>query len=174
VISAVGHEVDVSIADLVADLRAPTPSAAAELVVKNRLELERHLDQLTLRLAAQMRSRLMLLSSSLYGLEKRLKAPAELVKIQQLRLQQLSLRLHQGISEFLTEQRHRLALQLSQLQTLSPLAVLSRGYAIVKHEQTGEVVHSLTEVKSGDQLQIQFAAGEVTAIVTEIGLKGSK
>jgi len=97
-----------------------------------------------------------------------------LVKIQQLRLQQLSLRLHQGISELLTEQHHRLALQLSQLQTLSPLAVLSRGYAIVKHEQTGEVVHGLAEMKSGDRLQIQFAAGEVTAIVTEIGLKGSK
>ncbi|RLB73761.1 MAG: exodeoxyribonuclease VII large subunit, partial [Deltaproteobacteria bacterium] len=76
VISAVGHEVDFSIADLVADLRAATPSAAAELVVKNRLELERHLDQLTLRLATQIRSRLSLLSSRLYGLEKRLKAPA--------------------------------------------------------------------------------------------------
>jgi len=174
VISAVGHEVDVSIADLVADLRAPTPSAAAELVVKNRLELERHLDQLTLRLAAQMRSRLMLLSSSLYGLEKRLKAPAELVKIQQLQLQQLSLRLHQGMSELLTEQHHRLALQLSQLQTLSPLAVLSRGYAIVKQKQTGEVIHGLAGLKSGDQLQIQFADGEVAAIVTKIAVKGSK
>ena len=65
VISAVGHETDFSIADLVADLRAPTLSAAAELVVRNRIDLERHLDQLILRLAAQMRSRLTLLESRL-------------------------------------------------------------------------------------------------------------
>jgi len=132
VISAVGHEVDFSIADLVADLRAATPSAAAELVVKNRLELERHLDQLTLRLAAQIRSRLSLLSSCLYGLEKRLKAPAELVKIQQLQLQQLQLRLQQSMLELVSQQNHRLALLTGRLQTLSPLAVLSRGYAIIK------------------------------------------
>ncbi len=69
VISAVGHEVDFSIADLVADLRAPTPSAAAELVVQNRLDLERHLDQLVLRLADRMKSQLKLLQSRLEGLE---------------------------------------------------------------------------------------------------------
>jgi len=174
VISAVGHEVDFSIADLVADLRAATPSAAAELVVKNRLELESHLDQLTLRFAAQMRSRLMLLSSSLYGLEKRLKAPTELVKIQQLQLQQLSLRLQQGITEIFAEQHHRLALLANQLQTLSPLAVLSRGYAIVKQRQTGEVVHTAEQLRLKDQLRIKLADGEVTAIVTQISTKGRK
>ncbi len=67
VISAVGHEVDFSIADFVADLRAPTPSAAAELVVKSRQELEGHLDQLTLRLAAQMRGRLELMRERVSG-----------------------------------------------------------------------------------------------------------
>jgi exodeoxyribonuclease VII large subunit len=174
VISAVGHEVDFSIADLVADLRAPTPSAAAELVVKNRLELENHLDQLTLRLVAQMRSRLLLLSSSLHGLEKRLKAPAELVKIQQLQLQQLSLRLQQRMTEFLAEQQHQLTILLSQLQTLSPLAVLSRGYAIVKQKQTGEVIHAAEQLQPRDQLQIKLVDGEVQAIVTKIAVKGVK
>ncbi|MCK5826603.1 MAG: exodeoxyribonuclease VII large subunit [Desulfuromusa sp.] len=174
VISAVGHEIDFSIADLVADLRAPTPSAAAELVVKNRLDLERHLDQLILRLAAQMRSRLLLLSSSLHGLEKRLKAPAELVKIQRLQLQQLSLRLHQEMTELLAEQQHRLALLLGQLQTLSPLSVLSRGYAIVKQKQTGEVIHAAEQLRLEDQLQIQLADGEVVAIVKKITAKGEK
>ncbi len=174
VISAVGHEIDFSIADLVADLRAATPSAAAELVVKNRLELERHLDQLILRLAAQMRSRLLLLSSSLHGLEKRLKAPAELVKFQRLQLQQLSLRLHQGMNELLAEQQHQMALLLGQLQTLSPLAVLSRGYAIVKQQQTGDVVHAAEQLRREDQLQIQLADGEVAAIVTKIAAKGRK
>ncbi len=174
VISAVGHEVDFSIADLVADLRAPTPSAAAELVVKNRLELERHLDQLTLRLAAQIRSRLTLLSNNLHGLEKRLKAPAELVKIWQLQLQQLHLRLQQAMTELFVQQEHRLALLMSQLQTLSPVAVLSRGYAIVKQKETGEIVHGSEQLQIGDQLQVKLASGEVTATVTLIDGKGAE
>ncbi len=174
VISAVGHETDFSIADLVADLRAPTPSVAAEIVVKNRLELESHLDQLTLRLAAQIRSRLTLLSSSLSGLEKRLRAPVELVKLQQLTLQQLSLRLQQGMGELLAEQNHRLTVLLSKLQILSPLTVLSRGYAIVKQGRTGEIVLTTEQLKSGDQLQIKLAAGEVMAMVTQIVAKGGK
>ncbi len=174
VISAVGHETDFSIADLVADLRAPTPSAAAELVVQNRLELERHLDQLTLRLAAQMRSRLSLFSSCLYGLEKRLKAPGELVQIQQLRLQQLRLRLQQGMTGFVEQQKHQLALLVGQLQTLSPLAVLSRGYAIVKQLKTGVVVHTSEQLRAGDQLQIELATGQVAATVIEIDKKGEK
>ncbi len=174
VISAVGHEVDFSIADLVADLRAPTPSAAAELVVKNRLELERHLDQLTLRLAAQIRSRLTLLSNNLHGLEKRLKAPAELVKIRQLQLQQLHLRLQQAMTELFVQQEHRLALLMSQLQTLSPVAVLSRGYAIVKQKETGEIVHGSEQLQIGDQLQVRLASGEVTATVTLINGKGAE
>ncbi|MCF6266187.1 MAG: exodeoxyribonuclease VII large subunit [Desulfuromusa sp.] len=174
VISAVGHETDFSIADLVADLRAPTPSAAAELVVQNRLELERHLDQLTLRLAAQMRSRLSIFSSCLYGLEKRLKAPGELVQIQQLRLQQLRLRLQQGMTGFVEQQKHQLALLVGQLQTLSPLAVLSRGYAIVKQLKTGVVVHTSEQLRAGDQLQIELATGQVAATVIEIDKKGEK
>ncbi|RLB76879.1 MAG: exodeoxyribonuclease VII large subunit [Deltaproteobacteria bacterium] len=174
VISAVGHEVDFSIADLVADLRAATPSAAAELVVKNRLELERHLDQLTLRLAAQIRSRLSLLSSRLYGLEKRLKAPAELVKIQQLQLQQLQFRLQQSMLELVSQHNHRLALLTGRLQTLSPLAVLSRGYAIIKRGETKEVIHTSEQLKKGDQLQIEFADGEVAVAVTQIDKKGRK
>ncbi len=174
VISAVGHETDFSIADLVADLRAPTPSVAAEIVVKNRLELESHLDQLTLRLAAQIRSRLTLLSSSLSGLEKRLRAPVELVKLQQLTLQQLSLRLQQGMGELLAEQNHRLTVLLSKLQILSPLTVLSRGYAIVKQGRTGEIVLTTEQLKSGDQLQIKLAAGEVMTMVTQIVAKGEK
>ncbi len=174
VISAVGHEIDFSISDLVADLRAPTPSAAAELVVQNRLELERHLDQLTLRLAAQIRSRLSLFSSYLYGLEKRLKAPAELVQIQQLRLQQLRLHLEQVMTGIVDQQNHELALLFGRLQTLSPLAVLSRGYAIVKQMKTGQIIHTSDQLKIGDQLQIDLASGEVAATVTLIGRKDTK
>jgi len=174
VISAVGHEVDFSISDLVADLRAPTPSAAAELVVQNRLELERHLDHLTLRLAAQMRSRLSLLHSRLGGLEKRLKAPAELLQMQRLQLQQNQLRLRQAMKAIIDQKNHKLALLCGRLETLSPLAVLSRGYAIVKRVKTGEIVHDSEQLEAGDRLQLELAVGQVTATVTTIGRKGTK
>ena len=174
IISAVGHEVDFSISDLVADMRAPTPSAAAELVVQNRLDLERHLDQLTLRLAAQMRSRLTLLRSRLDGLEKRLKAPAELLQMQWLQLQQQQLRLRQAMIGIVEKENHKLALLAGRLETLSPLAVLSRGYAIVKRIKTGEVVQNSTQLEAGDRLQLELAVGQVTATVTTIGGKGTK
>ena len=174
IISAVGHEVDISISDLVADLRAPTPSAAAELVVQNRLELERHLDQLTLRLAAQMDSRLTLLKTRLSGLEKRLKAPSELLKLQQLQLQQLTSRLHQAITDDITRKKNRWELLCGRLDALSPLAVLSRGYAIVKQHETGAVVQSVRQVNCDDRVEISLADGLVMATVTRIDTKGVK
>lgn len=174
VISAVGHEVDTSISDLVADLRAPTPSAAAELVVQNRLELERHLDQLSLRLAGQMKSRLTLLKSHLGGLEKRLKAPVELLELQRLQLQQLVFRLEQGIHENISQKKNHLHLLCSRLDALSPLSVLTRGYAIVKHLKSGELVRGVRQIRIQDELQISFADGAVTATVTEIDTKEIK
>lgn len=166
VISAVGHEVDFSISDLVADLRAPTPSAAAELVVHNRLDLERHLDQLTLRLADKVRAQLVLLRSRLQGLEKRLKAPEALIRFQRLHFQQIETRLQQAMMSFLAEQRQRLALFCGQLEVLSPLAVLSRGYAIVSNIVTGTVLQDAAQVNAGDELLIKLSKGEVSATVS--------
>jgi len=166
VISAVGHEVDLSISDLVADLRAPTPSAAAELVVQNRLELERHLDQLLLRLGRQMRSQLDLLQSRLQGLEKRLKAPDEQLRIQSLQLKQLFLRLEQSMVAIISEQQERFAVLAGRLNALSPLAVLGRGYAIVRHHESGAVVKAAQQVQTGDRLHIQLSRGELAVVVT--------
>ncbi len=174
VISAVGHEVDFSISDLVADLRAPTPSAAAELVVQNRLDLERHLDQLTLRLAGQIRSRMSLLQSHLDGLEKRLKAPEELLQMQWLQLNQQQHRLRQSMVAMIELQNHKLALLAGRLETLSPLAVLSRGYAIVKTVKTGKVVMDSAQLEAGEKLQLKLAVGQVSATVTTIDTKGTK
>jgi exodeoxyribonuclease VII large subunit len=83
VISAVGHEVDFTIADFVADLRAPTPSAAAELVARSRLELEGHLDHLAQRLAGQMQGRLELLNERVTGLSRRLRSPRQQLQLWQ-------------------------------------------------------------------------------------------
>ncbi|SHI46124.1 Exodeoxyribonuclease VII large subunit [Malonomonas rubra DSM 5091] len=171
IISAVGHEVDISISDLVADLRAATPSAAAELVVQNRLDLERHLDQLVLRLGQQMKSRLLLLQSRLQGLEKRLKAPFEEIRLQRLQLQQLYLRLDQAMKAIWADCHERLAIASGRLDALSPLAVLARGYALVKQAETGALVKSFEQVEAGDRLQIQLAAGELIATVEKAAKK---
>lgn len=165
IISAVGHEVDISISDLVADLRAATPSAAAELVVQNRLELERHLDQLVLRLGRQMRTRLELLQSRLQGLEKRLKAPVEQLRIQRLQLQQLRLRLEQAMGSTLNRQQERFAVLAGQLHALSPLAVLGRGYALVRHADSGTIIKDTQQVAEGDRLRLQLAKGELSTVV---------
>ncbi|MCW8858489.1 MAG: exodeoxyribonuclease VII large subunit [Deltaproteobacteria bacterium] len=174
VISAVGHEIDFSISDLVADLRAPTPSAAAELVVKNRLDLERHLDQLCLRLADKIRSQLLLIRSQLQGLEKRLQAPEELIRRQRLHFQHLEARQRQAMSGILKQQQQRFAILTGQLEALSPLAVLSRGYAIVTDLKTGSILEAPTQVTEGDELLIRLAKGEIAATVAPMKRKNAK
>lgn len=165
VISAVGHEVDFSIADMVADLRAPTPSAAAELVAKNRLELERHLDQLVLRLGMQMKNRLTLLDSRLTGLQRRLRPPQQIIHLQKQKLEQYSDRLVAAMQRVLREQESRLSGLAGRLHALSPLAVLGRGYAIVKQENTGNVVTSTDDVELGESLDIMLTHGRLKATV---------
>lgn len=165
VISAVGHEVDLSIADLVADLRAPTPSAAAELVVQNRLELERHLDQLSLRLARTFRAHLTLSWNRLEGLEKRLKAPAQRVREQRKQYQNLLHRLQQAARICHQGKVRELANLSARLDSLSPLAVLGRGYAIVRKQPAGELVYAAAELTPGDELSIRLSRGEIDAVV---------
>lgn len=169
VISAVGHEVDVSISDLVADLRAPTPSAAAELVVQNRLDIERHLDQLALRLAGQMRTRLELLQGRLWGLEKRLRAPREQLRIQQLKLHQLVMRLRQAMNGLLELRKKQLAILLGQLDSLSPLAVLGRGYAIVRKVETEIIILDQKQLQAGDEVTLKLARGQAFAVISRSG-----
>lgn len=165
VISAVGHETDVTIADLVADLRAPTPSAAAELVVKSRLELERHLDQLVLRLGRQMRWQTSLLESRLSGLEKRLKSPADRLRQQRQELELLSQRLCREMRRLCENRSHQLSLLTGRLSTLSPTAVLKRGYAIV--QRGDNVVFSSTDVDCNDDLQVILGRGQLRVKVMD-------
>ena len=168
VISAVGHEVDYSIADFAADLRAPTPSAAAEMVVKSRLELEGHLDHLILRLAGQMRGRLDLLGEKIEGLARRLQSPVQRISLCRQRLEDLERRLHQAMKNVLREGDGRLATLAGRLDDLSPLRILARGYAIALDEKTGLVVRDARTLAPGDRLRIRFARGSARAAIEEV------
>ncbi len=167
VISAVGHETDVTIADMVADLRAPTPSAAAEMVAKSRLELEGHLDHLGMRLAAQMRSRLNLLEERVEGLARRLRSPIEDLQQRRRRIDELEQRLQQQVVREAAVRQEKLGALTGRLDALSPLGVLKRGYAIVMHGESGEAVRRAEDVAPGDPLHIRLKQGHLQARVTD-------
>jgi len=163
VISAVGHETDSTIADLVADLRAPTPSAAAELVVKNHQELEQHFDHLSSRLITRMRSRLSLFAGQLSHIEARLRSPIDQLPLRQQKLTALWYRLQTSMERKLELNHGAVQILSGRLDALSPLKVLERGYAIVHLQKEGTVVRDPAQVTPGDVLRIQLARGELSA-----------
>ena len=168
VISAVGHEIDFTIADFAADLRAPTPSAAAELVVKSRLELEGHIDHLALRLAAQMQGRLQLLAERVQGLGRRLRSPLQELELRRRRLAESERRLRDALARRQAEARSQWAVLAGRLDSLSPLRTLARGYAIVFAEKSGLAVRRAAEVAPGDSLRIRLSRGELRAVVETV------
>ncbi|KIH76456.1 Exodeoxyribonuclease VII large subunit [Geoalkalibacter ferrihydriticus] len=168
VIAAVGHETDVTITDFAADLRAPTPSAAAEMVAKSRLELEGHLDHLCLRLGAQMRARLALLRERVNGLERRLRSPRQQIRQWREHEQYLEKRLQRGLSQHLRRRHEQLAAAAARLDALSPLAVLARGYAIVLREKDGRAVRDAAQVAVGEAVRVRLGQGQLNARVTEV------
>jgi len=159
IISAVGHEIDFTIADFVADLRAPTPSAAAELVAKSRLELESHVDQLLLRLTSGMDRDLRLLHEKISGLQRRLRPPKQQVEQWQRRLAELEHRLQTAVRQHQNSLRAQLAEASARLETLSPLKTLARGYAIVVKGDSGPPLVSSESLSQGDLLTIRFHHG---------------
>jgi exodeoxyribonuclease VII large subunit len=210
VISAVGHETDTTIADLVADLRAPTPSAAAEHAVPERAALRQALESLarrcrfgaervverawgqhgqqvarlnaaadghlkrhikTLNLAQRRLSRaapsarLTQARARLNRLVTRLHPPG--VPARRAQLDALSSRSTHAVADRLAQARHRLATQLAQLDALSPLAVLARGYGIVQ-QPDGRVLRDASTTQPGESIAIRLHRGRLTAMVTAV------
>ena len=169
VISAVGHPVDVTIADLVADLRAPTPSAAAELVVKSRLELEAHLDHLQARLQSHLRQTLDLLGARLDRYELQLKGVEREFTALGESVAQLQRRLEMAMASRMRHLHEHLSGNCGRLNALSPLQQLARGYAIVSGEPAGRGLRSIAEVELGERLWIRLADGQILSRVEEVG-----
>ncbi len=173
VISAVGHETDFTIADFVADLRAPTPSAAAELVVPDSEALRAHLTQLESRIRMTFRRRLEWERLRVERLAARpvLVRPLAVLDIRRQSLDGLQQRLRNAMTGSLTQAGSRLSLLAGKLHALSPLQVLARGYATVARED-GRVVDRLAGIRPGDRIQVRFHDGALDARVENLRPEG--
>jgi exodeoxyribonuclease VII large subunit len=160
VISAVGHEIDVTIADFVADARAPTPTAAAEMVVPHKGDLVEQLETLSDRLVGAVDFHIEHARDGLAALVKRLADPSRKLRENQQRVDELSVALLRRFQERLRQLRDRLAQQSGRLSALSPLAVLERGYSIAHKLPEERIVRSSAELDLGDRLRVTFAQGK--------------
>ena len=166
VISAVGHETDVTIADYVADLRAPTPSAAAELAVWDYRQLQGYLDECRLRMNRSMTGTIRINRLRLKELDVRLSYlhPRHKLQDQQQRLIELEEELRTLMRDRVKEARHRLAIQIEKLNGLSPVRKLNQGFAYVE-EADGGVVKSIRQVEKGDELTVYVTDGLIRTSV---------
>ena len=167
VVSAVGHEIDFTIADFVADARAPTPTAAAEMVLPRKRDLVEQMANLQTRLASGMEGKLDHLRESFQGLVKRLSDPGRKLRENQQRVDELSVDLLRRFQERLRQLKDRLAERAGRLGALSPLAVLDRGYSIAQKLPEELIVKSSAELQVGDQLRVRFAQGRAVCRVEE-------
>ena len=209
VISAVGHEIDFTICDFVADLRAPTPSAAAELVAKSSVEITQRLsqydrllsnsmqkiiklkqqaltlntrrlvdpkrklqdyalrnDELLTRLEQAVRANILHLKKDVQLLEKKLVKPSDIIFKLRSRLEKFDIKSAQLMQSKLDRLKAKVENNMSVLNSLSPLAVVDRGYSITS--SGGKVVKSVKAVKVGDSLDIRVSDGHITAEVKNI------
>jgi len=165
VVSGVGHEVDVTIADLAADVRAPTPSAAAALAVPDRGALLVRVGRDSRRLLAAGRRVLERAQHRHARLHEALRAsaPTERLRARRVRLEAARAALERGARRAIERRGPQLRAAAARLDALSPLAVLGRGYAIARHVASGRIVRSPADVAPGDLLRLRLAAGELDA-----------
>jgi exodeoxyribonuclease VII large subunit len=162
VVSAVGHEIDTTIADLVADGVAPTPSAAALMVLPDGNALIQRVDETANALTRSMTRRLKDQGERIRALQARLRHPGDRLKLLDKRCADLQDRLHRAMTRRIEQQRSRSESVQGRLHSLSPLAVLDRGYAIVNH--SAGIVTDPAKVTTGDALLVRVAKGTFGAV----------
>ncbi len=168
IISAVGHETDTTIADFVSDLRAPTPSAAAELAVYDYVQFMEKLENYRSELTHAMLRQLEKPKAKAENLSLRLQYLSPLNQIRQKKTYSLDLegRLNSAMTEILTRDRHRMAIYAEKLKGLSPLDKLSQGYSFVE-DINHKVLNDINNVKSGDLINIYMKNGTIEAAVSK-------
>ena len=168
VISAVGHEPDVTISDFVADLRAATPSNAAELAVPDQDGLRQSLDQMTSAIAGNLSRQLKAARQHLNALAcaSVLQDPGAYIAQQRKNMEFLKNRLAAAQNQSVAQKQQRYIAAVSKLDAMSPLKVLTRGYSVTQTE-SGEIVRSAGQVKAGDRVRIRVSDGSMTAKILD-------
>lgn len=193
IVSAIGHEIDFTIADFVADLRAPTPSAAAEMIIKSKLELMRRIEDQRHRLFQSILKFITLNIQKISNFKHRLVDPRKRLSDLKIRLDDFSTRLKNSYLTTLKHKKERLdrlqpaitnAVKICfmelkrtferlvvKLDSLSPLSVLARGFSIVTSRKNGVVLSSVDKVKIGETVDVKMSDGSLSCEVID---KGSK
>jgi exodeoxyribonuclease VII large subunit len=167
VVSAVGHEIDVTLADLVADVRALTPSEAAERIVPAVAELKQGLTKLAQRLGGALRTQAASARDRLLALAARpvLRRPFDLIHDRAQQLDELTDRARRAVWRRMEQARRQTASLTNHLESLSPLGVLARGYSVTMREQTGEVARDAALLTAGELLRTRLEQGEIISRV---------
>lgn len=160
VVSGVGHEIDFTIADFVADLRAPTPSAAAEIVSQGWVGISEQINEYEARLHQFIRHRVLISQKELEKTSARLRSPRDLVRERAQRCDEWAIRMHRAVSQQVERSRSKLEQASARLEALSPLQVLERGYSIIRDPQKkGKVVKSAQALYTGGEFEVTLADG---------------
>ncbi len=169
VISAVGHEIDVTLSDLVADVRALTPSEAGERVVPDGREIQAYMRQQHQRMSALMAARIdnLRLRIDSFAHHRLLRDPRTLLREHARTIDELQQRAHRAMMRSSETLRAQLAEASGRIQALSPLNVLARGYSLTTNSR-GKIVTRVSEVKDGDEVHVRLADGTLTSRVTSV------
>ena len=169
IVTGIGHEVDFTLCDFAADLRAPTPTAAAELCTPDREDLRVGLEAIKSRLGFALERDVMYFWSDLLEIKHKLNqlSPLWLVRNDRQRLDEMVKRMDTGVSNEIKIKRGQVAALTGKLGSLNPYAVLQRGYAIISGPEGG-VVSSVVQIKQKDQINIRLVDGTIKSTVDEI------
>jgi exodeoxyribonuclease VII large subunit len=169
IISAVGHETDTTLCDFAADRRAPTPSAAAELAVPDKVTIMQWLDERCERLDKAMSARLTEMDTQLGALAKQLKlvSPTARLDSVQTSLERAMEVMDVSIDKLMEKRRLMLVSAVGKLEAINPLAVIRRGYSMASAEDGG-VISSVGDVAVGDNISVLVSDGHVDAVVSGI------
>lgn len=171
-ISGVGHETDFTICDFVADIRAATPTAAAELVTPSRESLLQGVARLEQQLSRNIQFLLQQRQQMLDYLARRLISPLQMIDQQKNQLVQMAYRLDSTFNRKLQVKQHHVLRLAQNLQHLNPKAVLTRGYAFVQ-DSTGAIIASSEQVRAGDEVKLTFGQGLAEAKITNTSSSSS-